>query len=161
MDQIMMKHMETVRDITLNTLGKIKEERADIIPQGFNNNIRWNLGHIAFVQEKIVFGISGGTPELPAEYKDLFSAGTSPADWGEHVPSLSEIRAVLQDQTNRIKAFIPEHYHEDLKEPFTNSAGITFNTVGETFLFSFFHEAMHLETIKQIHKAIKREEAAV
>ena len=76
MEQTIIQHMETVRGITEKTMKKIPEEILDIIPHGFNNNIRWNFGHIAFVQEKLVYGILGKEMNIPKEYEQLFCAGT-------------------------------------------------------------------------------------
>ncbi|MCM3771182.1 MULTISPECIES: DinB family protein [Priestia] len=153
MEDTILKHMDVVRGITTSVLEKTTEEAADITPKGFNNNIRWNLGHIAFIQEKLVFGLAGEPMQTPESYESFFGAGTKPADWTETPPSLEEIANVLRDQASRIKEFMPQQFNKQLITPFTNKAGINFTTVDETFLFSFYHEAMHVETIKQIRKA--------
>lgn len=146
--------MEVVREITVKSINRIPEDIVDIVPIGFNNNIRWNFGHIAFIQEKLVYGVSGEKMSLPKEYEDFFSAGTKPADWKGTPPSLAEISAILTEQTERIKEFVPGRFSEKLSKPFTNRAGITFETLGETLLFSFYHEGMHMETIKRVYRAI-------
>ncbi|AZV43425.1 hypothetical protein BAOM_2816 [Peribacillus asahii] len=154
MEQTIIRHMETVRRITEQTMKNIPEEISDTIPKGFNNNIRWNFGHIAFVQEKIVFGISNEEMNIPKNYELLFSAGTKPTEWEVTPPSFAELAEVLTEQKTRIKNFIPGRLHEKLPTPFTNRGGITFYTVGEAFLFSFYHEALHIETIKRLYRAI-------
>lgn len=154
MEQTIFQHMETVRGITLNSINKIPEEIADIVPEGFNNNIRWNFGHIAFVQEKLVYSVLGEKTNLPSEYEHYFSPGTKPADWTGTPPTLSEICSVLTEQTARLKKFVPGRMAEKLPTPFTNRLGITFSTFGETLLFSFYHEGMHMETIKRLYRSI-------
>lgn len=148
--------METVRGITEQAIKRIPEEVADIVPNGFNNNIRWNFGHIAFIQEKLAFGLLGEKMKLPKEYELLFAAGTKPAEWNETPPSFAEIAEVLADQKTRIKEFLQGRLQEELPAPFTNQGGITSYSVGEAFLFSFFHEALHFETIRRIKRAIPR-----
>ncbi|EWG11027.1 DinB family protein [Cytobacillus firmus] len=154
MEQKIFDHMETVRGITEKSIQRIPEDMADIIPEGFNNSIRWNFGHIAFVQEKLVFGISGETMNVPMNYERLFGAGTKPADWNEPPPSFKEIAFVLTEQKPRIKTFLHGRMDQKLPSPFTNRGGITFYTAGEAFLFGFYHEALHMETIKQIYRSI-------
>ena len=154
LEQTIILHMETVRGITEQTMKGIPEEVSDLIPQGFNNNIRWNFGHIAFVQEKLVFGILGEEMNIPKEYEQLFGAGTKPAEWEETPPSLTEIARILNEQKTRIKDFVQGRMLENLPKPYTNKGGITFYTVGEAFLYSFYHEALHIETIKRLHKSI-------
>ncbi|TYR81550.1 DinB family protein [Priestia megaterium] len=158
MEKLILDHLETVRGITENSIKKItrkiSEEKVNIIPNGFNNNIRWNFGHIAYVQEKLVFMLAGEEMKIPSHYEQLFGAGTKPADWQETPPSLDDIADVLANQKERVKAFIPGHFHDKLITPFTNKAGITFDTVGATFLFSLYHEAVHMENIRHLYKTI-------
>ena len=71
MEQTIIRHMETVRGITEQAMKGFVQEVLDIIPHGFNNTIRWNFGHIAFVQEKLVFGILGEEMSTPKEYEQL------------------------------------------------------------------------------------------
>jgi len=146
--------METVRGITNQTLKKIPEEISDLIPKGFNNSIRWNFGHIAFIQEKLVFELLGEEKNIPGNYEQLFGAGTKPAEWKETPPSFTEIAEILTEQKTRIRDFLQGRLHENLPTPFINRSGITFYTVGEVFLFSFYHEALHIGTIKQLRKSI-------
>ena len=156
MEQTIFQHMQIVRGITEKSILQIPEELADITPPGFTNNIRWNFGHIAYIQEKLVFGVSGEKMALPEGYELLFSAGTKPADWIGTPPSFAEISDELIAQKQRIRDSLHGNLQKRLPEPFTNKAGITFHTLGETFLFSFYHEALHMETIKRIYRAIKK-----
>ena len=154
LEQTIFQHMETVRSLTEQAMKKIPEEILDIIPKGFNNNIRWNFGHIAFVQEKLVFASLGEEMNIPKEYEQLFGAGTKPGEWKVTSPTFIEIGEILSEQKSRIKDFLQGRLHENLPTPFTNRMGITFNTVGEILLFSFYHEALHIETIKRLHRSI-------
>lgn len=155
LEKTIFQHMQTVRGITEKTIRQIPEELADIIPPGFTNNIRWNFGHIAYIQEKLAFGISGEKMNTPLEYEVFFSAGTKPGDWIGTPPTLAEISNELIVQKYRIGNSLPGNLHKRLAEPFTNKAGVTFHTLGETFLFSFYHEALHIEGIKRIYRAVK------
>jgi hypothetical protein len=157
MEHLIFRHMETVKGITEGSLKRVPEEAADFIPDGFNNSIRWNFGHIVYIQEKIAFSLLKEKSGLPGVYEELFSAGTSPRTWRQTPPSLIEIADAMADQKKRILHYMPGRLEETLAEPFTNKAGITFHTAGEAFLFSFYHEALHMEAIKKIYQAYKKE----
>ena len=156
MEQLLFQHMETVRTITNNTIKKIPEDMVHIIPEGFNNNIHWNFGHIAYTQEKLVYVVQGEEIGLPKEYEEYFAAGTKPSEWKGTPPTIADISLVLAEQPERIKKAMAGNLQKELPTPFTNKAGITFYSVGETFLFSFYHEALHIEAIKRIYRSIKR-----
>ncbi len=159
MNTLLLHHLETVRSITLNVLSSVTEEESLLTPNGFSNNIVWNLGHIAYIQEKLVFELAGQKNQLPPSYEQLFAAGTNPSQWEEEPPTLTQLQEELTAQTERIKEFIPAHFDMKLAKPFTNKAGISFDYVGSTFLFSFYHEGMHVETIKQIKKAVQTQKS--
>ncbi|MDT2046257.1 MULTISPECIES: DinB family protein [Bacillaceae] len=159
MNSLLLHHLETVRSITLNVLSTVTEEEGLLTPNGFSNNIVWNLGHIAYIQEKLIFELAGQKNQLPASYEQLFAAGTRPSQWEEEPPTLTQLQEELTVQTERIKEFIPAHFDMKLAKPFTNKAGISFDHVGSTFLFSFYHEGMHVETIKQIKKAVQTQKS--
>ena len=157
MDQMIFRYMDTIREYTVNTINEITEETADVIPPGFNNNIRWNLGHIAFIQDRVTFKLLGEEMGVPKLYKLLFAPGTKPADWQFPAPTLDELSEELTNQKTRIKDFLTGRLDEKLETPFTNGIGLTFYTIGECLLFTFYHEALHMEVIKRINLAISQE----
>ncbi|MET3576026.1 DinB family protein [Bhargavaea ullalensis] len=154
MEDLIFRHMETVRKLTLIEMGAIPESLADQVPPGFNNSIRWNFGHIAFIQGRLVYEVMGEDSGLPSSFSEYFAAGTSPAGWTGVPPRIAEIRKVLERQPEEIRLGRRGRLDEPLPDPFTNKMGVTFRTSGETLLFSFYHEALHLETIKRIVKSI-------
>ncbi|WP_424237694.1 DinB family protein [Bhargavaea ginsengi] len=158
MEELIFRHMQTVREMTLKCLDETPEEIAGIIPDGFRNNIHWNFGHILFIQERLALEVAGEEMELAAKYPEYFAAGTKPSDWKGEPPSLIEIREELDTQTERLQKLRAGRLDEPLPEPFTNRMGLTFRMTGETLLFSFYHEALHLETIRQMRKLIRAAE---
>lgn len=155
MEPYLASHMDTTRALTLKVLDATPEELADVVPQGYSNSIRWNLGHIVYIQERLAYEVGGQPIHLPEIYARLFAAGTKPADWQEQPPTLAEIREQLVAQTARIKESHQGDLNVPLPQPFTNKSGITFDTVGGCLLFSFFHEALHLDTIRHYLRQLK------
>ncbi|WP_240046437.1 DinB family protein [Priestia flexa] len=73
MNLLLLHHLETVRSITLKVLSSVTEQESLVTPDGFSNNIFWNLGHIVYIQEKLVFELAGKKNQLPASYERLFA----------------------------------------------------------------------------------------
>ncbi|SFJ61414.1 DinB family protein [Brevibacillus centrosporus] len=142
---------DLVRNITLSALNTVSEEVADVIPEGFNNNIRWNFGHILVTQDLFMYGPS--CPNLPANYAALFAPGTKPANWEGDVPSLATLAAQLEEQKARIKETFADRLDEKLSQPFQLGNKGTMNTIGELFTFSLFHEGMHMNALGALKKA--------
>lgn len=158
MENYMEAHLDTVRKLTLTVLDHTPEEFADRIPEGYRNSIRWNFGHIVYVQERLAYEVNGQQGHLPDIYARLFAAGTSPADWNETPPTLAEIKEQMLLQLDRIKQSHQSGLENPLPQAFTNKVGITFDTVGGCLLFSFFHEGLHLDTIRHYIRQLKRAE---
>ena len=58
----MRKEIDILRKARLKMLEKINElslEQLNKVPEGFNNNIIWNMGHLLASQESIMYKRSG------------------------------------------------------------------------------------------------------
>lgn len=155
MEKDLFHTIVTVRGLTENLLNQIPEQIVDIIPDGFNNNIRWNFGHIAVIQEKLAFEALGEELGLPYEFVTYFAAGTSPNNWDKSVPSLDDIHSVLTEQKSRIQSKLKGRLNEALPSTLRINRLISLTTVAQTLQFSLFHEGMHIKTIKNIQRLIK------
>ncbi|WCN39357.1 DinB family protein [Aneurinibacillus uraniidurans] len=151
MENFLFNHLNFARNVTLRIAQEVTEEQADIIPEGFNNNIRWNLGHIYLIQEQFAFHFIDEPKLIPDGFRELFGLGTKPADWTIQPPTLSEIIELLQEQPVRIKEKLENRLTETLTTPFT-FPGLAMNTVGEILTLSLYHEGAHAETIKALKK---------
>ena len=104
--------LQTYRQEVIHFLEDVTEETAEIIPVGFNNNIRWNLGHIYLDQYLWIETLIKEKTEVPEIFHSWFGFGTSPADFQESTPSLVELRSLLTEQPKRIR----ETYSHRLEE---------------------------------------------
>jgi hypothetical protein len=148
MSDYLFKQLEFTREQTLKAVAGITEVVADTIHNGFRNNIRWNLGHIYFAQERFAFHFLGMPLSLPANYSDLFANGTSPLNWTEEPPSLSELITLLSGQYERVSRSLEHRLDEKIEKPYTTSAGLYLETVRELLSFMLYHEGMHFSNIK-------------
>ncbi|MFF3923476.1 DinB family protein [Paenibacillus lactis] len=51
MNEALLNQLDFARASTLAAAKDVTEQEADIVPEGFANSIRWNLGHIYTVHE--------------------------------------------------------------------------------------------------------------
>ncbi|WFB59865.1 DinB family protein [Paenibacillus sp. BR1-192] len=154
MNEAIFNQLDFARGATLKSVEQLTEQEADIIPEGFANSIRWNLGHIYTVTEQFAFATAGEQPRLPEGFEAWFATGTKPADWTSKPPALSELAELLQEQTARIRETFSNRLDQASAHPLTIGP-VTFQTVGEFLTFSLYHEGMHTQTIKVYRKLIK------
>ncbi|MYL54379.1 DinB family protein [Pontibacillus yanchengensis] len=152
-EEMIFKQMEFVRTRTLKALEATTEDQADVIPEGFNNSIRWNFGHILVNHENLLAGFLQKEKEIPSHYIDLFNARTSPIDWQTDPPSLDELRMHLSQQVEAMRTHYQGRLEEERETPFTLGSIMEFSTLGELFTFSNWHEGLHQGAITSLKRA--------
>lgn len=151
MGDYLLDQLVFVRNLTLYSIQGMGEEEADLIPEGFNNNIRWNLGHIYVTQEQLAFQFAEEPVEIPEGFLELFGRGSKPSDWNTHPPTLPELSQLLKDQPQRIREKLGKRLDERVEKPFT-LAGYTLYTIGNSLSFGLTHEGAHAQSIKMIKR---------
>ncbi|HWL26030.1 MAG TPA: DinB family protein [Ureibacillus sp.] len=156
MNNYLLKQLRFVRENTINCVAEMNDEVSLFIPEGFNNNIKWNLGHIYVVQEKFAFYFIKEKMIMPNNFSELFTTGTKPTNWRDQVlPAIKELIQLLENQIDRIEQTLEFRLKEVIGTPFTTSTGLTLSTVEELLSFCLYHEGMHFATIKSYKRIIQ------
>ncbi|WP_144549582.1 DinB family protein [Bacillus sp. X1(2014)] len=155
-EKMLFDQFEFARNVTLKVVQGITEENADIIPSGYSNSLRWQLGHIYVSVEGIVFHFANETPNLPEGYMELFNTGTNPTDWKTIPPTIEEILPLLSEQVKRVKETFSGRLDEKIAQPLPIGP-LKLETIGELLSFASFHESEHIGIIKSLKNALKEE----
>ncbi|WP_284140732.1 MULTISPECIES: DinB family protein [unclassified Virgibacillus] len=146
---ILFNQVKTYRKETLEITHDVTEVEANIIPNGFHNNIRWNLGHIYLDQYLWIQAVTREKKEGLDHFNKWFGFGTSPADFTNSTPTMSELKQLLVEQPNDILA----RYSHRLNEPFEpTEMGIY--TIEQVLIRTIYHEGLHAATIKTLKRFI-------
>ncbi|MDA8443198.1 MAG: DinB family protein [Peptococcaceae bacterium] len=149
-----LDQLSFARTGTLSTVAELTQTEANIIPQGFNNNILWNLGHLYLSQERFAFHFVQEPMLIPSGFLELFGKGSKPEAWAQ-APDLGEIVNLLEAQPNRIR----EKLQGRLQDAVTNPPpipGITFSTVEDMLTFNLYHEGIHVQAIRMLRRLIAK-----
>lgn len=152
-DLQLFKQMDFIRMRTIAALDNTTEEMADIVPPGFKNSIRWNLGHIYLSHENIIHSFVGEKGNIPEGFKELFGFNTSPDQWETEAPSLSQLRELLSGQPTRLRETFLGRLSEKGEKPFQLTKDIAFETLAEVVSFANWHEGLHqgaITTLKRV-----------
>ena len=68
----------TSRKVLATFLENHSLEELNKIPDGFNNNLIWNIGHIIVVQQMIIYKLSGLQMMISDEMVEKYKKGTKP-----------------------------------------------------------------------------------
>jgi len=150
--EFLFTQLKVIRSNTINAVKELSENQVDSVPEGFNNNIRWNLGHVYLSQEQFAFGFAQDPMVVPDGFTELFGRDSKPSEWKVQPPTLPVLIQLLEDQTNRIEEKLNNRLYEVVAKPLTMLSGLTLKTIGEYLTFSMYHEGMHVQTIKMLKK---------
>ncbi len=158
MDEL-LKQLQFARQSTIDYVKQLEERRLEIMPKGFNNHIKWNLGHLYVAFENIVFRLIGENAKFPINFPELFSPGTSPKQWTMEAPETTELITLLEGQLERLASLQAKSLDEAIPEVYTTSTGAKFLTVGDCVSFIIYHEGMHFGIIKSMNQVLQEGES--
>jgi hypothetical protein len=146
------KTWETGRQHMLTFFDNYTLEQLNKIPEGFSNNLIWNLGHVIVAQQSLYYKISGLETSLSPEFTEAYKPGSRPTG------------QTTQDEVDEIKALMMELLHktkEDYKNglfkifnPRKTLTGFQLDTLEDAIEFNNYHEAMHYGMMLNIRKFV-------
>ena len=70
--------LEKSRKSLLKATEGLSEEQINRIPEGFNNNIAWNVIHLVVTQQLLCYKLAGQAMYVDDELVDNYRKGTAP-----------------------------------------------------------------------------------
>lgn len=140
------------RKILAEYLENYTLEQLNKIPEGFHNNLIWNIGHILVVQQMLVYNLSGLPMKVSQEMVEKYKRGTKPED-NVSQTEMDEIGSLLFETINQTKADFNSKIFKTYTE-FTTLSGFTIRNVEDALAFNYYHEAMHIGMMMSIRKFI-------
>ncbi|MCP3030918.1 DinB family protein [Halobacillus sp. A1] len=143
----LFEQLEQYRRELLSLVDDVTEKESNSIPKGFNNNIRWNLGHVYLDQFSWLQFLTKEKSPVPENFQKWFGFGTNPNDFDEHTPSLEELKQLLSVQPQQIKKM----YGDRLEVEYSTTE-MNMRTIEQVLIRTIFHEGMHFQAILDIKK---------
>lgn len=151
-----MNQTFSVTENSRKTLSKFLQgyslEQLNTIPEGYNNNLIWNIGHIVVVQQMLVYKLSGLPMMISDEMVEKYKRGTKPEQDATQA-DVDEIQSFLFETINQTKADLENKVFKNYQE-YTTMTGFTMKTAEDAMAFNVYHEALHAGMIMSIRKFI-------
>ena len=143
------------RQMLVNSIDKMDDEILDIIPEGFNNNIRWNLAHLVVTPGILTYRLMGREiPFISEEFVNSAKKGSNPdsfslnEDFGKKHLCELVIETVKRAQRD---------YDELSKlsfKPYETSTGYVIDNLSSALAFSNIHDGLHIGHIRMLARLI-------
>lgn len=110
-----IKSFNFARTSFLTFIQELDERIIDRQDPAFAQTIRWHIGNVLFVHEKLMFVSQKHSQNIPKEYAELFSSDISVSDWNLAPPSLEQLINDLINQQQRINQFDELFWKSEVK----------------------------------------------
>lgn len=136
-------------------LEKTSLEDLNKIPEGFNNNIIWNIGHIVVTEQILTYKLSGLPIRISSNLIEKYRKGTKP-EGNISKEGVNEIKKLLFSTIEKTQKDYEANLFRDFNEYTVSTTGNTLRNINEALEFILFHEGMHLGYVLAQLKAIKK-----
>lgn len=133
-----------IEDLSLEQLNKV--------PEGFKNNVIWNIAHCIVTQQLLVYKKSGLQGALSDQMIEAYKKGTK-TERDLNQAEVDEIKNLLFSPLDQTEG----DYNNGLFETYntyTVSTGSTLSSVDDAIDFVNFHEGIHYGYILALKKAL-------
>lgn len=142
----------TTRLSLLNYIADLSVEQLNVIPQGFKNNIIWNLGHLTAAQQGVCYKRGGHAMLIEEEMFELFKPGTvAPSFVNEQRVKLYKelfISTILQTEIDYQKGLFNQN------PAWKQSLGIDVEIIEQSINFLMWHDGIHSGIIMSLKKIV-------
>ncbi len=146
------KIWETNRQLYLKFLNSYTLEQLNRIPDGFSNNLIWNIGHIIVSQQGLVYRLSGLPSYIEESLVETYKNGSKPTG-STTAAEVDQLKSLLISLMEKTKSdYIADKFKS--YQEYNTSTGFNLKSTEEALEFNNYHEALHLGFMMNIRKFI-------
>lgn len=152
----MNKTIETIKETRLNLLKFVDDltvDQLNEVPQGFNNNIIWNLGHVAAALLGVCYLRAGLKTRIDEAFYLRYKPDTKPEGYIDG-SEVEKIKSLLFSTLGQFET----DYRENLfvnYTAWTTRYGVELKDINDAVQFLLFHEGLHLGYVMALKRLVK------
>lgn len=140
------------RAVTLKTISGFTLEQIHIIPDGFKNNIVWNVAHLVVTQQLLHYKLSGLNCLCPSDLIKAHTKGTFPTKTFTQ-KEFDEVLRLFIDLPKTLEKDYSAGVFKEYNE-YQTSVGFVLDSIDTAISFNNYHEALHLGIIMALKKLV-------
>jgi hypothetical protein len=144
------------RQNLVQKLEALDPELIDIVPEGYNNNIRWHVAHLVVTPALLTYRLAGvEIPLISQGFIESAKKGSNHDDFSLNedfgLPHLCELLIETVKQTQRDFEMLQEQGFES----YETSNGFILDNLTSALAFSNVHDGIHIGAINAMLRAIE------
>ncbi len=150
--KIQIAVLKKSRALTLQAIQGLTLEQIHTIPEGYKNNIAWNVAHLVVTQQLLQYKMSGLNCLVPDELIEGYRKGTFP-DKTFSEEEFEEVKELLVGFPETLEEDYAAEIFETYSE-YQSSTGFVMDSIESAISFNNFHEGLHLGIIMALKKLV-------
>jgi len=149
---ITIEYTQKSRENFIALLDAVPVALLNQVPEGYNNNLIWNFGHVIVTQQLLCYKLSGLVMPVSDKLIQAYRKGTKPegAVSEDEVRKLKQLGLQTVDQLRKdLEKGVFLEFHE-----YTTSFGVTLHNIDEAIHFNSLHETLHLGYAMAMRKSL-------
>ena|SRR5688572_25829993 len=128
-------------------------EQLNKVPDGFNNNLIWNLGHLIATQQQICYSRAGQDPGIDADVIESYSQGSKP-----NAPLSAEAIQWIKEEAvkslDQLEKDVASGKFKDYPAFTVTKDNIPIKSIHDALDFLSWHESMHWGYAQALKRAV-------
>jgi len=152
----MTKQIEIIqkpRFFLLDVIHDLSTEQLNRIPEGFNNNIIWNLAHLIAAQQGVCYMRAGLPKVVGEEFWQTYTSGTKPTGIVDSA-EVEDIKKLFISTMDQLEIDYNNQIFGNYA-PWTTRYGVELRNIDEALSFIPMHEGLHLGYIMALKRVVK------
>ena len=150
------KFIVDARKAFIQLLDELSLEEINQIPDGFNNNIIWNFGHIVVSTQTLCYVRTGISPDTSSiKYLDAYKKGSKPT-YFVTADEVVELKALAITTIEKIEEDLKKGLFKNIQPYDTATYGATLHSFADVLITTAGHDNLHLGYAIAQRRAIKK-----
>jgi hypothetical protein len=153
----MSKQIEIIRktrSFLLENLKDLTTEQFNQIPEGFNNNIIWNLGHMIAAQQGVCYIRAGLAPHVSEDFINTYKSGSKPEKTVD-AAEIENIKSLLFSTLDQLEADYANRIFGGYIS-WTTRYAVELTNIDDALNFIPFHEGLHSGCTTALKKLVTK-----
>ena len=147
--------MRGARLFLINLVDRISIEKLNEIPDGFNNNLAWNFGHVIANQQILLYRNAGAKPVIEDEFIDKYKTGTRPESFIDE-ETFETFKKNLIQTIDKFEEDSASNMFENYNAfELRSYPGVTLKNISDAAKFVSFHDGLHVGYSMALKRALK------
>ena len=139
-----IEKIKQFREFLLDRITELTPEQLNKIPEGYNNNIIWNLAHLICAEQSICYLRSGQHITVAEKYFAPYKTGTKPDAFIDK-QEIETIKKLFISSIDELQADFDKKIFDSYSpsENILKIYGVEVNNIEDALEFLIYHEGFH------------------